>query len=163
MWVMSLDQRVCLEYSSSGQRMRNNMPDQLVNDSDHVQLCRLVTEIAWRIDHGQANTVWELFVPSGILNTSGNPLVGHDAIRAWGAERVRATTLSRHICSGMRFVRNGPDKAIGSTLLTIFMGQAGSVGSSNPQIVGEDRDEFVRTPEGWKFTSRTFETLFVSS
>jgi hypothetical protein len=27
--------------------------------------------------------------------------------------------------------------------------------------VGEDTDEFVRTDAGWRFASRTFETLFV--
>jgi hypothetical protein len=29
-----------------------------------------------------------------------------------------------------------------------------------PAVVGEDTDEFVRTDAGWRFASRTFETLF---
>ena len=40
---------------------------QLVSDADHVALSRLVVEISWRIDHGQADTVWELLVPDGVL------------------------------------------------------------------------------------------------
>jgi lysophospholipase L1-like esterase len=31
------------------------LPDQLVSDADHVALSRLVVEISWRIDHGQAH------------------------------------------------------------------------------------------------------------
>lgn len=46
-----------------------------------LALSRLVVEIAWRIDHGQADTVWELFVPGDVLDTGGILLIGHDAIR----------------------------------------------------------------------------------
>jgi hypothetical protein len=53
------------------------LPDQLVSDTDHVALSRLAGEISWRIDHGQAGTVWELFIPHGVLATSGTPLAGH--------------------------------------------------------------------------------------
>ena len=49
------------------------MPEQLVSDTDHVALSRLVEEISWRIDHGRADSVWELFVPDGVLATSGAP------------------------------------------------------------------------------------------
>jgi hypothetical protein len=72
--------------------------------------------------------VWELFVPEGVLNTSGTPLVGHDAIREWGDARTASTLRTRHICSGMRFLTDG--------------------------------DEFARTATGWRFVSRTFETLY---
>ena len=140
--------------------MEAALPEQLVSDADHVTLSRLVVEIAWRIDHGQADTVWELFVPDGILNSSGTPLVGHDAIREWGRARVASTVRTRHICSGMRFVHSGADRATGSTLLTVFMHEGDGRGPAVPSVVGEDTDEFVRTDVGWRFVSRTFETLF---
>jgi hypothetical protein len=38
----------------------------LVSDADHLSLSRLVVEMAWRIDYGQADRVWELFVPDGV-------------------------------------------------------------------------------------------------
>jgi hypothetical protein len=136
------------------------MTEQLVSDADHLALTRLVVEIAWRIDHGRANTVWELFVPEGVLNTSGTPLVGHDAIREWGDARTASTLRTRHICSGMRFLTDGDDRAIGSTLLTVFMHDGDGRGSTVPAVVGEDRDEFARTATGWRFVSRTFETLY---
>ena len=63
-----------------------SLPERLVSDVDHLSLSRLVVEIAWRIDHGQADRVWELFVPDGVLDTSGTALLGHDAIHDWGRE-----------------------------------------------------------------------------
>jgi SnoaL-like domain len=92
-----------------------SLPEWLVSDADHLSLSRLVVEIVWRIDHGQADGVWELLVPDGVLDTSGTPLLGHDAIRDWGRARVTSTVQTRHICSGMRFVHRGTDQATGST------------------------------------------------
>lgn len=136
------------------------MADRLVSDADHVSLSRLVEDIAWRIDHGQADRVWELFVPDGVLNTSGTPLIGHDAIRDWGRTRVASTVRSRHICSGMRFVDRGGGFVSGSTMLTVFMHDGEGRGPAVPAVVGEDTDEFTRTDGGWLFVSRRFETLF---
>jgi hypothetical protein len=136
------------------------MPEQLVSDADHVALSRLVEEISWRIDHGRADSVWELFVPDGVLATSGAPLVGHDAIRAWGKARAASAARTRHIVSGMRFTDAGDGRATGSTLLTVFIYEGDGHGPAIPSVVGEDTDEFVRTNAGWRFVSRTFEVLF---
>jgi SnoaL-like domain len=136
------------------------MPEQLVSDEDHIALSRLVVEISWRIDHGRADTVWELFVPDGVLATSGAPLVGHDAIRDWGRARAASGVRSRHILSGMRFTDRGDGRAAGSTLLTVFIHDGDGRGPAVPSVVGEDTDEFVRTDAGWRFVSRTFEVLF---
>jgi SnoaL-like domain len=136
------------------------MSEKLVSDADHVALSRLVVEIAWRIDHGRADTVWELFVPDGFLTAGGAPLVGHEAIRDWGRSRAAAGIRSRHICSGMRFIDRGEGRASGSTLLTVFMHNGDGRGPAAPSVVGEDSDEFVRTDAGWRFVSREFEILF---
>jgi hypothetical protein len=137
-----------------------NDENSLVSAADYVELSRLVNEIAWRIDHGRADTVWQLFTPAGTLDSSGDPLVGQDEIRRWGEERSQSSAKTRHICSGMRFEYNGPDKAVGSTLLTVFIGEEPKVSAAIPSVVGEDHDEFVRTADGWLFASRRFEVLF---
>ena len=62
-----------------------------VSAEDYIELFRLVNEIAWRIDHGRADTVWQLFTPAGTLDSSGDPLVGQDAIRRWGEERSQSS------------------------------------------------------------------------
>jgi hypothetical protein len=136
------------------------MPEQLVSEADHLALSRLVEEISWRIDHGRADSVWELFVPDGVLATSGTPLIGHDAIHAWGRARAASAARTRHIISGMRFTDGGDGRATGSTLLTVFIHEGDGRGPAIPSVVGEDTDEFVRTDAGWRFASRTFEVLF---
>lgn len=47
------------------------MPEQSVTDQDHVALSRLLVEIAWRIDHGQADRVSELFDLAGLDGRRG--------------------------------------------------------------------------------------------
>ena len=101
-----------------------------------------------------------MFIPTGTLDAGGDSLVGHDEIRSWGEERSQGSVKTRHICSGMRFDYDGPDKAVGSTLLTVFMGEESKTSAPIPSVVGEDHDEFVRTAEGWLFASRRFEVLF---
>lgn len=104
--------------------------------------------------------MWELFVPDGVLDTGGTPLVGRDAIRDWGRTRVASTVQTRHVCSGMRFTDRGNGQAAGSTVLTVFMHDGDGRGPAVPAVVGEDTDEFIRTDAGWRFVSRAFETLF---
>ena len=44
-----------------------NTAERLVSETDHVQLSRLVTEHAWRVDNGRADTIHELYVNDGEL------------------------------------------------------------------------------------------------
>jgi hypothetical protein len=136
------------------------MSERLVSEADHLALSRLVEEISWRIDHGRADSVWELFVPDGVLAAGGTPLIGHDAIRAWGRARAASAARTRHIISGMRFTDGGEGRATGSTLLTVFIHEGEGRGPAIPSVVGEDTDEFVRNDAGWRFVSRRFEVLF---
>ena len=137
------------------------MDEQIVDPTDHIQLAQLVIEISWRIDRGQASTVHELFVDGGKMSFGQTRLLGRDAIRQWGRNRDAATYRTRHVCSGMRFVRDGSDAAEGTSVLTLFMAGGDGPGSSVPFSVGEDRDQFVRTNEGWRFVSRVYEEMFV--
>jgi hypothetical protein len=137
------------------------MDEQLVGDSDHVELARLVTEIAWRIDHGKADSVHELFVDDGEMDLGQTTLRGRDAIGNWGRLRVAATSRTRHVCANMRFVARGADGAEGITLLIQYTDAGDQKNWALPRVVGEDRDRFVRTDRGWRFVSRNFDQVFV--
>jgi hypothetical protein len=136
--------------------------EQLVNETDHFQLGRLVLEHAWRTDNGRADTIYELYTEDGVLDVGTGALVGHDAIREWGRKLVEAPPWGtiRHSCSNLRFVADGPDAAEGSCVLTVFMETGPGQGATLPWNVGEDHDRFVRTDEGWKFVSRRWVNLF---
>jgi hypothetical protein len=135
--------------------------EQLVGDADHLALARLVTEIAWRIDHGKADTVHELFVHEGEMDLGQTSLKGREKIREWGRERVKATYTTRHACMNMRFIADGDDRAEGTTLLIQYLDEGDGRGTTLPRAIGEDRDRFMRTEQGWRFVSRSFEQFFV--
>ena len=70
---------------------RNAMMEQPLAEADHVQLERLVTEVAWRIDDGHAETVHELFVDNGTLDSMR--ISPRQFVRGGGAERARTVDL----------------------------------------------------------------------
>lgn len=146
--------------------------DQPVSDADYVQLSRLVIEAVWRIDLGQADTYHELFVDDGELilpptTDNGRAVVpeatlrGRQAIHEWGRPFVVAATFGslRHVCGDMRFVADGADAAVGSTILTVFMLAGPGASTTLPWRVGEDHDRFVRTEHGWHLASRRWVEL----
>ena len=132
----------------------------LVSDADHLQLERLVTEAAWRVDEGRSDTLYELFAEDGLLVIGASELKGHEAIREWGRQLEEARTYGciRHVAGNMRFSYVGDREAEGVTILTVFMDDEAS--SSVPWVVGEDHDWFVRTGRGWRFKSRRWRQLF---
>jgi hypothetical protein len=136
--------------------------EQLVSESDYIELSRLVTEHATRNDSGHADTIYELYAENGELDIGTGTLRGHEAIRDWGCKLVVAPPWRtiRHAASNMRFVYDGPDAAEGITILTVFMVAGSNDATTLPWNVGEDHDRFVRTADGWRFASRRWVNLF---
>ena len=136
--------------------------EQLVSETDHVQLSRFVTEHAWRVDNGRADTVHELYVDDGELTLPPGTVRGRDALHAWGRAIVDNTPWQtiRHVCGNMRFVYDGDNAAIGTTVLTVFMVAREQAATTVPFNVGEDHDRFVRTEQGWRLVSRRWVELF---
>jgi hypothetical protein len=131
-----------------------------VSDADHIELERLVTEAAWRVDEGKSDTLHELFLDDSELVMGTTVLKGRAAIQQWGRQLEDARTYKciRHVAGNMRFTIVDDDTAEGVTLLTVFMDDQAS--SSVPWVVGEDHDRFVRTDRGWRFASRRWNQLF---
>jgi hypothetical protein len=134
-------------------------PQPLSND-DHASLTRLVLELVWRIDHGQADTAHELFTEDGEMVLGPNEMRGRADIVAWGAERSRADRVTRHVCTNSRFVAIGADRAAGNTVVAVYLHDGPGQGVAQPMTVGEYRDEFIRQGGGWRFTSRHIDRLF---
>ncbi|MEV6374086.1 nuclear transport factor 2 family protein [Micromonospora musae] len=138
-----------------------NWQDELVSESDYLQLARLQVELPWRIDHGQCSRVHELFTDDGRLSV-GVDLVGRQAILDWGREWDEKQPMPGliHLASNQRFVYDGPDQAKGTVFQTAYLVNDDGHAATVPFAVGEDQDTFVRTPNGWRFTSRVWTDLF---
>lgn len=102
------------------------MGEPLVGETDHVQLARLVTEVSWGIDHGQADTVHDLFSDDGRMTLGQTVLRGRSELLAWGRERAAVTYRTRHVCTNIRFVAVGEDRAEGTTVITQYVDDGGS-------------------------------------
>jgi hypothetical protein len=134
---------------------------ELMNDSDQLELARLIIDLAWRMDHGKAATAHELFVDEGELIVGPDEVVrGRDAIREWGSALDQAGVCMRHVCSNMLFRGHGDNYAGSTTLVTLFLRRHDEAGSPLPWAIIEDHDRFVRTDQGWRFVSRRWEQLF---
>lgn len=70
------------------------------------ELEALLTEFAYRVDHGLAATVHELFTPDGSIRAPGLALDGREAIaRQFGDRAADTRRVSRHFWSNPRFER----------------------------------------------------------
>jgi hypothetical protein len=142
-------------------RTVDTAPHQPVSETDYVELSRLVIEHARRTDNGLADTLHELWAEDGELDLGSTVLRGRQAIADWGRQLVENPPwlTIHHVCGNMRFLMDGADAAVGSTILTVFM-DANGMKSSVPFNVGEDHDRFVRTEHGWRFASRRWLELY---
>jgi hypothetical protein len=132
----------------------------LVSDDDHMQLTRLVTEFVWRVDNGKASTLDELVSDDVAIEIAGATLRGPEAVAEWGRQlETPPWNTIRHVVGNPRFVYDGPDAAIGTRVLTVFM-DADGTRSSAPWSVGEDHDRYVRTANGWRIASTRWVELF---
>jgi ketosteroid isomerase-like protein len=103
-----------------------------------------------------------LFTEDGVFiraNQPDEPLAGREAIRAALAARP-AARLTRHLCTNIEIDVLDAEHARGFCYLVLYAGDASQQGSvagrpaDAAQRVGEYRDTFMRTSEGWRIDSR---------
>jgi hypothetical protein len=119
--------------------------------SDERDCERLVLDFVHFSDRQEYESLAALFVPDGCLSRpTGDPLVGRDAILKSYQSRP-AGRITRHICTNIRITMESAERARGFSYALVYSWTA-----DNPADVkvGEFEDEFVRTPEGWRFASR---------
>lgn len=139
--------------------------DELARMSIERACERLVTEYCHFVDHGQAARIADQFTEDGVWAAPGSTLTGRAEIaRGFGARQANTRRMSRHVCSNLLIDVLDHDNATGVVYLTLYRhdGEAGRrvSPSSVPDIVGEYRDTFVRTEQGWKFKRREIGVSF---
>jgi SnoaL-like domain len=127
---------------------------------------RLIIEYTHLVDHGEAARIVDLFTVDGVMTSFEGTSIGRDNIRkGFQARQDNAARMSRHVCTNALIDVLDRDSARGTVYLTLYRndgvpGRATSPAQS-PTVVGEYRDEFKRTPQGWKFHRREFIASFV--
>ncbi len=131
----------------------------VLDAADEEEIRALVIEFVWRVDHNQADAVYELFTDDGELTVGPSAMRGRGAITAWGAKRALQARQSLHLVSNIRITSSSPGRAEANSYLVVYTQDPGGPSPEVPLSVGEYLDEFVKTESGWRFASRHTVTL----
>ena len=119
-----------------------------------LEILSLTHEHAWRLDHGVADTLHELYAADGqLLQLPPRDLVGREAIRAWGAERVKLSRVSRHVETNHRVFWDG-DRLKGTLYATVYRCDSEPATDTQPFMVGDYEDEYVLEEGRWRILQR---------
>ena len=134
-----------------------------LTERDRQDLIDLVVEFAWRVDHRSADTIHELVTDDVFIQMSYGPMVGKDAVKAWGRDRAAVDRTTRHIMTNFRFRVVGKDKVEGSSMAVIFRSEASQIAPPLPWAVTECSDVFVHQEGTWKFASHITKDVYLSA
>jgi hypothetical protein len=129
---------------------------------------RLIIEYARRVDLGEADRIADLFTEDGRWEGTDLVLDGREAIHEWFENRGRLTRrVSRHVCTNIAVEALSTSEATSLSYMINYRHDrpegdtATPVPAGHPKYVGELRDSFRLTEEGWRFTSRVVSVAFL--
>jgi ketosteroid isomerase-like protein len=131
-------------------------------ETDWRETCeRLSIAFANNIDRRDYPAVLDLFVDDAVVDRTGTIIRGKPALSAW-LEARPADIVTRHICSNIDIVQSGPGEAEGVTYFTFYKAAAVTAVCEvdGPEMIGEYRDTFTLTAQGWKFLTRKIIVVF---
>jgi hypothetical protein len=122
---------------------------------------RLVLDFVDRSDRQDYEGLAGLFASDAVLvRPNGESLAGPAAILKSYQSRP-AGRITRHICTNIRVTVISPERARGISYAVVYSASANEPPESHfgvkaeaRHMVGEFEDEFVRTPQGWRFANR---------
>ena len=129
---------------------------------------RLIVEYSRRVDFGEAARIADLFTDDATWEGVELLLTGQQEIGEWFSRRQDLERrVSRHICTNIAVDLLSPTEAQSLSYLVnerhdraegdLTMPAPADI----PKFVGECRDAFRLTDEGWRFTRRKVELAFV--
>jgi 3-phenylpropionate/cinnamic acid dioxygenase small subunit len=125
-----------------------------VSLEDRLAIEALVTEYAWLLDHQRWDDVLNLFTEDAEVFIRRRDIIGHSGLKEWAAYRAqKQNRKTQHQMTLLRLQRTAPDRVEGTAALVLHVAKSGG-GATYVDLVGEYEDEYVRTPDGWKFRRR---------
>jgi hypothetical protein len=121
---------------------------------DYLDIQQLVSSYPYGLDENTDNgeTYANLFAPGAVF---GRPRTeGHDNLAALANMQPHGAQYTRHFITN-HVIEPAPGGAIGKEYAVIIdIGENGMPGKV--ALGGRYDDEYVKTPQGWRFKSRTF-------
>ncbi|GLU40044.1 nuclear transport factor 2 family protein [Pseudomonas sp. NBRC 100443] len=125
-----------------------------------LEIQALTAEHAYRLDHGAADTLHQLYTADGqLLGLPPRDLVGREAIAAWGAERVKLPRVSRHVETNHRLWWS--DEGLCGTLYaSVFRSETADAVDTTPLMVGDYEDLYAQEDGQWRIRRRVIRRAF---
>jgi len=140
-----------------------------MNERDRLdieQACaRLVTAFHVHIDAFEHDEVLNLFADDATwIHPMAGPLHGRAAFKGYLDSKSRKPT-AQHITTNILIDVIDENRAKGRCYYTFYYDGEGRDPAplTGPMAVGQYRDEFVRTPAGWRFSFRQPKNLFMGA
>jgi hypothetical protein len=114
------------------------------------------------LDFVDADGLARLFAEDGVWFPSGTRLQGPKAIHDYWAAQAGRPYVTRHVMSNTRIEVIDRDHARGTAYLTMYRfdpAHPETIKSLEPALLGMMTDEYVRTPQGWRFKQRKLEAV----
>lgn len=129
-------------------------------DEDVYRDCtNLVYGYAYHRDQFNAEEFSNLFTEDAHLTVLSNSWQGRDAIRERIVQLKNGSTI-RHEMSTIYIQVIDTHHATGVSYATLYSAPAGVDTVTGPSLIGEYRDEFLLTDEGWKIAKRVLTRKF---
>ena len=120
-----------------------------------IALHELVTEFAYLVDFGPAETIADLFVEDGVYEWGDKRSVGREAIRdAYRQRAIRGLRTSRHLSTNLRLSLVSDNEAHGQPIWLIFAEDGPPPHPAVPLLVAYVNDVYVHQDGRWLFRSR---------
>jgi len=121
---------------------------------DREAIEALVLDYASALDHRRWHDIVDLCTEDAVLLIRGREIVGRSGLEAWAERRAeKATRRTLHQMTNLRLEAVSKDEATGVAALVLHIAQTGGH-KSFVDLIGEYRDEYVWTADGWKFRRR---------
>ena len=114
------------------------------------------------VDAGEYEPIVDLFAEDARWHHRTGPLQGHDEIRRYVMDKSPWPVI-RHVLTNLLVEVLDERRATGRAYITVYYGEpvdGGHPPLDGPVLVVQYDDEFERTPQGWRFSSRRPQIVF---
>ena len=128
---------------------------------DRALIGDLVVAYAYAVDERNWPAFEALFTPDAKIDyASAGGVTGSPAeVAAWMPQALSFFTWTMHSVFSHRIEMTGPDRAKGSLHVVARHGLLWEGANEIMDVAGIYRDEYVRTPDGWRFAARREDTM----
>ena len=131
--------------------------NQEIPDKQHIR--ELQNRYSYAIDSGQYDKLDGMFTPDATYNFVTGSTDNLEALKNTIRDALQPLSSSQHI-NGNQWAEIEGDRATAGCYFTVHMFKEGLADGEHFEMGGRYDDELLRTPDGWRFTSRTITILW---